>query len=167
MMDGLLESCFTAVSLWAKKESLLRANWYPNKKTLGPRPPQFLLFVQGVCHLPFLFIFVNLKNNYQGSFFFKTPKAKDQHVAAFQEEEKKRNQTMFCICWVGSIPHTSYLEHDSNPIAITKPHPYYYYYSHTCSSNPTAGVKIFVFFNTKNSVFFFFFFCRGGILKSI
>ncbi len=143
-------------SLFMGKESLLRANWYETKP-VGPRPPQFLLFVQGVCRLQFLFYFNNFENNYRVFFFFfKIPE--DQHAAAFQEEEKKRNPKMFLYLlggWVGSTPYTSYLEHDSNPNK-TPPY-YYYYYSHTCSSNPTAGVKIFVFFNTKNSVFFSFF----------
>lgn len=87
-------------SLFMGKESLLRANWYATKP-VGPRPPQFLLFVQGVCRLQFLFYFINFENNFRGFFlFFKIPKD-HQHAAAFQEEEKKRNPKTFCICWVG------------------------------------------------------------------
>jgi len=43
-------------SLFMGKESLLRANWYATKP-VGPRPPQFLLFVQGVCSLAIFILF--------------------------------------------------------------------------------------------------------------
>ncbi len=104
MMDGLLESCFTAVSLWAKKESLLRANWYPNKKTLGPRPPQFLLFVQGVCHLQFLFLIFNFKNNYRGSFFFQNPQSQRSACSSLPRRGKKKepNNVLYLLCGFNS-----------------------------------------------------------------
>jgi hypothetical protein len=87
-------------SLFMGKESLLRANWYATKP-VGPRPPQFLLFVQGVCRLQFLFYFINFENNYRGFFYFsKSPK-----IISMQQPSKKRKrkgtQKCFCICWVG------------------------------------------------------------------
>ncbi len=156
MMDGLLESSwFSAVSLWARK-----ACWEPTgmqQNQLDPDHPSSCCLCKVCVACNFYFILLILKIITEVFFFFQNPQRSACSSLPRRGKEKEPKNVLYLLGgWVGSTPYTSYLEHDSNP---NKTPPYYY--SHTCSSNPTAGVKIFVFFNTKNSVFFFFFWGVG------